>query len=52
MVPEKEWKAIIDDAKEEALRKQGNTFPLGSRSYDTYHIFNEKCSNIFTFKYI
>ena len=49
MVPEKEWKALINDAKEKALRKQGNTWRLDSRSYDTYHIFNEKCSFFFYF---
>ena len=44
MVPEKEWKELMDDAKEKALKKQGKTQPLNSRRYDTYHIFNEKCS--------
>ena len=52
MVLEKEWKVLMDNAKENALRKQGKTRPLGSRRYDTYHIFNEKCSFFFTFKYI
>ena len=47
MVPEKEWKALMDDEKGKALRKQGKTRPLGSRRYDTYHIFNEKCSIFF-----
>ena len=51
MVLEKEWKALMDDAKKKELRKQGKTQPLGSRRYDTYHIFNEKCSIFFTFKY-
>ena len=41
MVPQKEWKALMDDAKEKALRKQGKTRPIGSRRYGTYHIFNE-----------
>ena len=53
MVPEKEWKALMDDAKEKALRKQGKTRPIGSRRYVTYYIFNENCSIFFfTFKYI
>ena len=47
MVPKKEWKVLMDDAKEKALRKQGKTQPLGSRRYDTYHIFNEKYSIFF-----
>ena len=34
MIP-KEWKALMDDAKEKALRKRGKTRPLGSRRYDT-----------------
>ena len=46
MVPEKEWKVLMDDEKEKALRKQGKTRRLGSRRYGTYHIFNEKCSII------
>jgi len=53
MVQEKEWKALMDDAKERALRKQGMSRPIGSRRYVTYHIFNEKCSFFFfTFKYM
>ena len=58
MVLEKDWKALMDDAKEKELRKQGNTLPIGSRRYVTYHIFNEKCSiffillNIFKFRYL
>ena len=52
MVQEKEWKVLMDDANEKELRKQGKTQQLGSRSYGTYHIFNEKCSFFFTFKYI
>ena len=57
MVPEKEWKALMDDENENALRKEGNTRLLYSRSYDTYHIFNEKCSfilllNIFKLQYL
>ena len=52
MVPHKEWKALVYDEKDKALRKQGKTQPLSLRRYDTYHIFNEKCSIFFTFKYI
>ena len=53
MVPQKDWKVLMDDAKENALRNQGKTRPIGSRRYDTYHIFNEKCSYFFfTIKYI
>ena len=36
MVLEKEWKALMDDAKENPFRKQGKTWPLDSRRYDTY----------------
>ena len=43
MVPKKEWNSLMDDEKEKALRKQGNSWPIGSRRYVTYHIFNEKC---------
>ena len=28
MVPEKEWKVLIDDANEKASRKQGKTQPM------------------------
>ena len=58
MVLEKEWKVLMDDAKEKALSKQGETRPIGSRRYVTYHIFNEKCSifflllNIFKLRYL
>ena len=47
MVLEKDWMALMGDAKEKALIKQGKTRPLGSRRYDTYHIFNEKMFNFF-----
>ena len=47
MVPEKEWKALMDDAKEKELRKQGKTRAIDSGRYVTYHIFNEKCSIFF-----
>ena len=58
MVPEKELKALMDYVREKALIKQGNTWPIGSRRYVTYHIFNEKCSivflllNIFKLRYL
>ena len=53
MVSEKEWKVLMDDAKEKALRKEGKYWPIGSRRYVTYHIFNENFSIFFfTFKYI
>ena len=53
MVLEKDWKALMDDAKEKELRKQGKTRAIDSGRYVTYHIFNEKCSIFFfTFKYI
>ena len=48
MVPKKEWKALMDDAKEKAMRKQGKTQPISSRRYVTYHIFNENCSIFFS----
>ena len=38
MVPNKEWKELMDHAKDKALRKQRKNRPLGSRRYDTYHI--------------
>ena len=52
IVPQKDWKELMDDAKEKELRKNAKTQPIGSRRYDTYHIFNEKCSCFKTFKYI
>ena len=39
MVPEKEWKALIEDAKEKALQKHGKTRTSSSRRYGTYHIY-------------
>ena len=47
MVLEKEWKNLMDDAKEKALRKQGKTRPLGSRRYDTYHFSMKNVQIIF-----
>ena len=39
MVPEKDCKVLIEDAKEKALRKQGKTKPIGSRRIGTYQFF-------------
>ena len=47
MVPKKEWKVLMDDENEKALRKQRKNRPLNSKRYDTYHIFNEKCSHFY-----
>ena len=58
MVPHKDWKSLMDNSKEKALRKQGNTWLIGLRRYATYYIFNEKCSiflfnfNIFKLQYL
>ena len=51
MVPEKEWKVLIEDEKEKELRKQGKTKPIGSRRYGTYHIFF-KLLNIFKLQHL
>ena len=58
MVLEKEWKSLMDDAKEKALRKQGKTRSIDSRRYVRYHIFNENVQyfflllNIFKLRYL
>ena len=39
MVLNKEWKVLIEDAKEIKLRKQGKTKLISSSRYGTYHIF-------------
>jgi hypothetical protein len=49
MVLEKEWKALIEDAKDNFLKRQGKQPRPGKAMYDTYHIFSEICS-IFFFK--
>jgi len=47
MVLEKEWKALIEDAKENLLKRQGKQpWPRKAR-YNTYHLFSEICSFIF-----
>jgi len=49
MVPEKEWKALIEDAKENLLKRQGKQPRPGKARYNTYHLFSEICSFIFFF---
>ena len=39
MVLDKEWKELIEDVKDKALRKQGKANTIGSSRYGTYHIF-------------
>ena len=49
MVPKKEWKALIEDAKENLLKRQGKQpWPRKAR-YNTYHLFSEICSFIIFF---
>ena len=49
MVLEKEWKEIIEDAKENLLKRQGKQPRPGKARYNTYHLFSEICSFIFFF---
>jgi len=49
MVPEKEWKALIEDAKENLLKRQGKQPRPRKARYNTYHLFSEICSFIFFF---
>ena len=49
MVPEKEWKALIEDAKENLLKRQGKQPQPRKARYNTYHLFSEICSFIFFF---
>ena len=49
MVLEKEWKEIIEDAKENLLKIQGKQPLPGKARYNTYHLFSEICSFIFFF---
>ena len=49
MVPEKEWKALIEDSKENLLKRQGKQPWPGKARYNTYHLFSEICSFIFVF---
>ena len=48
-VVEKEWKALIEDAKENLLKRQGKQPRLGKARYNTYHLFSEICSFFFLF---
>jgi hypothetical protein len=41
MVPEKEWKALIEDAKENLFKKQGRQPRAGQARYNTCHIISE-----------
>ena len=41
MVPEKEWKALIEDAKEKLFKKQGIHPQVGQARYKTCHIISE-----------
>jgi hypothetical protein len=41
MVPEKEWKALIEDAKEKLFKKQGQQPRAGQARYNTCHIISE-----------
>jgi hypothetical protein len=41
MVSEKEWKAIIEDAKENLFKKEGLQPRYGQARYNTYHIISE-----------
>jgi hypothetical protein len=41
MVPEKHWKALIEDAKENLFKKQGRHPRAGEARYNTCHIISE-----------
>ena len=47
MVSEKEWKALMEDAKENLLKRQGKQPRPGKARYNTYHIFIETWSILF-----
>ena len=47
MVLVKEWKALIEDAKDNLLNRQGKQPWPGKARYNTYHIFSEICSILF-----
>jgi hypothetical protein len=49
MVPEKEWKALIVDAKENLFKKQGIHPRASQARYNTCHIISEICSFMFFF---
>jgi hypothetical protein len=41
MVPEKEWKALIEDEKENLFKKQGQKPRYGQARYNTCDIISE-----------
>jgi hypothetical protein len=41
MVPEKEWKVIIEDANENLFKKQGGQPQASQERYNTCHIISE-----------
>jgi hypothetical protein len=41
MVPEKEWKALIEDAKENLFKKKGRHPRVGQARYNTCHNISE-----------
>jgi hypothetical protein len=41
MVPEKEWKELIENAKENLFKKQGRQPRAGQARYNTCHIISE-----------
>jgi hypothetical protein len=47
MISEKEWKALIEDAKENLLKKKGRHPQAGQARYNTCHIISEICSFMF-----
>ena len=49
MVLEKEWKELIQDAKENLLKRQGKQPNPRKARHNTYHLFSEICSFIFFF---
>jgi hypothetical protein len=49
MVPEKEWKALIEDAKEKLFKKQGRHPRDGQAMYNRCHIISEIWSFMFFF---
>ena len=49
MILEKEWKAFIDDEKENLFKKQGWQPRAGQEMYNTCHIINEIWAFMFFF---
>ena len=47
MVWEKVWKVLIEDAKDNFLKRQGKEPRPGKARYETYHIFSEISSILF-----